>query len=205
MKLTSLDERRLADLKQYVTDRAAPAPRRPRRYVRAAVVMATAAAAVIAGVVATSGGGGGVPAYAVSVGPGGVVTITITDFEDTAQLSAELARLHIPAAVYYLREGDYCDLPMARGVGDVSTHVFLYIYTFVHDGWEIQIQGRPSLMKPGEKLVIGIRALQSEGVAETAGNSPEMTLATGRLTACQYQPEPLLSQLGQFRFANSQL
>jgi hypothetical protein len=214
MNLTPLEERHLAELRQYVTERAATATgttrREPRRYIRVGLALAAGAVAVIAGVVATSGGGTGTPAYAVTVSPGGVVTITITNYEDTAQLSAELARLHIPAAAYYLREGEYCYLPAARYMSGVSSRVFWY--TFTKGGWAIQ--GSPSLMKPGEKLVIGISTLPPKAAGQLSGDRSSMAMTTGRLTACVYQPEPLVplppgtpagmvTQVGRFRFANS--
>jgi hypothetical protein len=52
--------------------------------------------------------GGGIPAFAVTEASNGTVTITITDYRDTAQLTNELKRLDLPAAVVYVPVSEYC-------------------------------------------------------------------------------------------------
>jgi len=48
----------------------------------------------------------------------GMVTVTLTDYRHTAQLSQELRRLGVPAAVFYIPQGQFCYEGSAREVPD---------------------------------------------------------------------------------------
>lgn len=201
MNLTPLDERRLADLKQIVADRALaaePGRRARRRVLRPALALAATAGAVATGLVAASGGGG-TPAFAVTRSAGGIATITITDFRHTAQLSQELRTLRIPAAVLYIPAGMSCYEGSAREVDDIPNG--LYVLPANRParlrGWQMQIN--TSLLKPGQTLLFGLFegiAYSSSGTVNSSGKRAyaySTRLITGKVTACQYRPAPPLS------------
>lgn len=189
MSLTALEERRLADLKQYVANRPAtdplPARRGPRRYGRPVLALGTAAAAAIAALVATSVGSG-TPAYAVTRSADGTVTITLTDFNDTTQLSQELKQLGVPAAVYYIPRGKSCYQADAHPVTEVPDGLYSIPAALPSGpGWSMRID--TSLLRPGQTLLFGISA---GSVRSIKAYGSATYLITGQATACQFQPDP---------------
>jgi hypothetical protein len=194
--LTPLEERRLTELKHVVAVRAldVPASGRPasgrlarwrfqQRVLRPALALAAAAAAVVAGLTATSGGG--TPAFAVTESPDGTVTITITDYRDTAQLTGELKHLSLPAAVVYVPDGKYCYQAQARLVRHPARA--LYTAGSSPDGPGIEMTFRTRLLQPGQSIIFGIGdAVESGFVVDILGTY----VVTGQLTACQYHSVP---------------
>ncbi|MEV4803577.1 hypothetical protein AB0K18_26545 [Nonomuraea sp. NPDC049421] len=89
----------------------APA-RRPRRLVGLTAAVAGVAAAATAVVVLA--GVGSEPAYAVSKGSDGGVSVRIHAFTDPDGLERDLAAAGVPAAVDYLPEGQTCKAPRGR-------------------------------------------------------------------------------------------
>ncbi len=211
MNLTNLEERRLAELKQYVVSRPAtdqvPARRGPRRYVRPVLAFGAAAAVATAALVAASVGTG-TPAYAVTKSADGTVTITLTDFRDTTQLSRELKQLGVPAAVYYIPQGEYCYQADAHPVTDVPKGLYSVPSALPSGpGWSMRLD--PRLLQPGQMLLFGISA---GSVRSTEMDGSATFLVSGQATACQFQPEPpaspapgapkgaVVSDLGSFKF-----
>lgn len=188
MNFTALEERRLTELKQYVANRAMPSPeparRGPRRYTRPALALGAAAAAATAALVAVSGTG--TPAYAVTRSADGTVTITLTDFRDTTQLSQELKQLGVPAAVYYIPQGEYCYQASAHPVSDIPKGLYSVPSALPSGpGWSMRLD--PSLLKPGQMLLFGISA---GSMRDTTMYGSATYLISGQATACQFQPEP---------------
>lgn len=211
MNLTALEERRLAELKQYVVSRPAtspdPARRGPRRYARPVLALGAAAAAATAALVAASIGTG-TPAYAVTRSADGTVTITLTDFHDTAQLSQELKQLGVPAAVYYIPPGEYCYQADAHPVSDAPPGLFSVPSALPSGpGWRMRLD--PSLIQPGQMLLFGISAGTVRG---TTMYGTVTYLVSGQAAACQFQPKPpaspppgapkgaVVSDVGAFKF-----
>lgn len=189
MNFTALDERRLAELKQYVAGRpaAGPAPARRgrRRYTRPALALGAAAAAATAALV-TFSAGSGTPAYAVTRNADGTVTITLTDFRDTTQLSRELRQLGVPAAVYYIPSKEYCYQADAKPVADVPEGLYSVPAPVTSGpGWTMRLD--TSLIQPGQMLLFGLSA-DSTRSTEMYGSSAY--LVSGQGTACQFRPEP---------------
>jgi hypothetical protein len=208
MSLTALEERRLAELKQYVTDRPAAKPvagrRSLRRYARPVIALGAAAAAATAALVAASVGTG-TPAYAVTRSADGTVTITLTDFRDTTQLSQELKQLGVPAAVYYIPPGQACYQADAHPVLDAPEGLYAVPSALPSGpGWSMRLD--TSLLQPGQMLLFGISAVS---VRSTMAYGSSTYLITGQATACQFQPEPpppnahrggMVAEAGSFRF-----
>ncbi|MER5999040.1 hypothetical protein ABT120_10730 [Nonomuraea angiospora] len=126
--MSNFEERLLSALKEEITTRTAeddvtttvtPARRvsSRRRYVGLAAALAGVAAAATATVVVLSGLGGS-PAYAVTTGANGVITVRINKFNDPEGLQADLADAGVKAIVDYLPEGQTCKMPRgAKGNG----------------------------------------------------------------------------------------
>jgi hypothetical protein len=206
MNLTALEERRLAELKQYVASRPAaglaPARRALRRYGRPVLALGAAAAAATAALVAASVGTG-TPAYAVTRSADGTVTITLSDFRDTTQLSQELKQLGVPAAVYYIPQGKYCYQADAHPVSGVPKGLYSVPSALPSGpGWSMRLD--TSLIQPGQMLLFGISA----GPAQSTMYSSSTYLVSGQATACQFQAEPppsapaggVAGHSGSFRF-----
>jgi hypothetical protein len=228
--LTPLEERRLAELRHYVSARALDAsaepdavtkPRRvlrPRRpFVPALALAAATATAVAVAVVMTSSGavpitthqgtgtghtGTELTGYTVKRAPDGVVTITLTDYRHTSQLSSQLQADGIPAMVVYIPAGEDCEEPdaaMVNGPRDYSMPGGVYsLPKFLKDSsWQMQIN--PSHIKPGQSLLFGISDGGKEKVTwgrktfKVSLSGSLTYLVTGRLTACQYHPAPPIS------------
>jgi hypothetical protein len=189
MNLTPLDEQRLVELKHIVAERsiAGSPARRPDRAVRVlrpVLGLAAAASAAAIALVATSGGG--TPAFAVTKNAGGVVTIKITDYSDTAQLTAELKSLGLPASVVYVPAGKTCYQAQAWvALNDVKG---------VYSAWSgipggVELTFNPELLRPGQSIIFGlgqavVNRLQVDAVSTF--------VVTGHLTACQFFPLPPL-------------
>lgn len=219
--LTPLEERRLAELRHYVSARALdtranprriPQPRRP--LVPALTLTAVAATAVAVAVVMTSPSttpktthqdtgrsSTELTGYTVKRAPDGVVTVTLTDYRHASQLSSQLQADGIPAMVVYTPPGEYCDEPdaaMVNGPRDYSMPGGVYSEPqfLPGGGWQMQIN--PSHIKPGESLLFGIigdgkKALPAGSDTVIVPVSGSFTyLVTGKLTACQYHPSPNL-------------
>ena len=189
--LTPLQERRLAELKQVVAARAtgyAPTRRTGRRILRPALALATTTAGVagvagaVIGLVAATGGG--TPAFAVTKSASGVVTIKITDYRDTSQLTAELQGLGIPAAVVYIPAGEYCYQPNANLVFNPPEGLST-VPASIPGGLEITFDTR--LFQPGQSLIFGLGDAVTNGVH---ADGVAAFVVTGQLTACQFRPQP---------------
>ncbi|MBB5774783.1 hypothetical protein [Nonomuraea jabiensis] len=127
--MSNFEERLLSALKEEIATRTAedgvtttvtPAgrDRSRRRYVGLSAALAGVAAAATATAVVLSGLGGS-PAYAVTEGDDGVITVRINRFNDPEGLQADLAEAGITAIVDYLPEGQTCKEPRgANGNGN---------------------------------------------------------------------------------------
>ncbi|MFI6602373.1 hypothetical protein ACIBHX_39495 [Nonomuraea sp. NPDC050536] len=151
--LAGFEERRLAELKEYVAKRAA---RRPRRRL---VLAAAAAAAVTVGasVVTVSTMGGGDTAYAVTKDSDGIVYVTVRDFHDAAGLTRQLESLHVPAVVDYVPAGKKCaQEPRGVYVEDIPRGLYQPPTNIPgagadEMGWRMRIDTK--LFKPGQTFV----------------------------------------------------
>jgi hypothetical protein len=104
---TRFEDRLLAQLRQIVAERPAPAAtphRRPRR-TRLALAGAGVAAAAAAAVAIVATGGGVTPAYAVQPRADGSVTVRIHSLSDAAGLERRLRAAGVPAVVDYTTGG----------------------------------------------------------------------------------------------------
>lgn len=223
--LTPLQERRLAELRHYVSARALddhaeprriPPPRRP--FIPALALTAVAAAVVAVAIVitspsatpktthqATGHNSTELTGYTVKRATDGVVTITLTDYRHTSQLSSQLQADGIPAMVVYIPPGEYCEEPdaaMVLGSHDYSMPGGVYsLPQFLSGGgWRMQIN--PSHIKPGQSLIFGISTGGWEKVTE-GGSTVKVPLrgsstylVTGKLTACQYHLAPPIHNPG---------
>ncbi|MFI7704474.1 hypothetical protein [Nonomuraea sp. NPDC049480] len=122
--MSTFEERLLGALKEEITTRTAedkmttvtPVQRGSRRrFVGLSAAVAGVAAAATAVVVLT--GVGGSPAYAVTKGADGAVSVRINSFTDPEGLEADLADAGIKAVVDYLPEGQTCKTPRGRSGG----------------------------------------------------------------------------------------
>ncbi|MFI6736688.1 hypothetical protein ACIBI9_27505 [Nonomuraea sp. NPDC050451] len=131
--MSNFEERLLSALKEEIATRTAeddvtmtvtPARRggSRRRYVGLAAALAGVAAAATATVVVLPGISGS-PAYAVTTGANGVITVQINKFDDPEGLQADLADAGVKAIVDYLPEGQTCKEPRGangNGPGEFS-------------------------------------------------------------------------------------
>ncbi|MFI7230797.1 hypothetical protein ACIBO5_46980 [Nonomuraea angiospora] len=130
--MSNFEERLLSALKEEITTRTAeddvtttvtPVRRGSRRrYVGLSAALAGVAAAATATVVVLSGLGGS-PAYAVTTGADGAITVRINKFDDPEGLRADLAEAGVTAVVDYLPEGQTCKEPRGangNGPGEFS-------------------------------------------------------------------------------------
>jgi hypothetical protein len=124
--MSDFENRLLSALKEEITTRTAedemttttPAPvrRGSRRLAGLSAALAGIAAAATAGVLATGVIGG--PAYAVTKGADGGVSVEVQAFTDPEGLEAELAAAGVKAVVDYLPQGQTCKQPRgAHGGG----------------------------------------------------------------------------------------
>ncbi|GAA3674261.1 hypothetical protein GCM10022224_043240 [Nonomuraea antimicrobica] len=123
--MSNFEDRLLRALKEEITTRTAedgmtavtPVRRGSRRRLvgLSAAVAGVAAAATAVAVVVT--GLTGDPAYAVTRGADGVVTVRIHSFTDPDGLAAELGRAGVRAVVDYLPEGQTCAQPRGEHGG----------------------------------------------------------------------------------------
>lgn len=211
--LTPLEERRLAEFRHYVSARALdqpaskprriPQPKRP--FVPALALTAVAATAVAATLFIANGGttprttghsSAELTGYTVKRAPDGIVTITLTDYRNTSQLSSQLQAAGIPAVVVYVPQNEYCQEPDATPVpGPPDYSMPGGVYTLPQfqsgGGWRMQIN--PSHIKPGQSLIFGIstgkeKVTEGGRAVEIPFNGSFTSLVTGKLTACQYHP-----------------
>ncbi|MFG6194935.1 hypothetical protein [Nonomuraea sp. JJY05] len=119
--MSNFEERLLSALKEEIATRTAEddvtttvTPARTggsrRRYVGLAAALAGVAAAATAAAVVLTGLSGS-PAYAVTTGADGVITVRINKFDEPEGLQADLAAAGIKAIVDYLPEGQTCKEP----------------------------------------------------------------------------------------------
>ena len=201
--LTQLEQERLHALKHIVAARALDAPSRyhhagtHRRYTRSAMALGAIAAAAAGAVFAFGGSGNHISAqltgYTIHRADDGVVTITLTNYEDAGQLSSELKADGIPAVVYNIPVGQICREPDARQVNlkpDYSMPGGLYSLPreLPGGGWTMQLN--PAHLKPGQTFVFGIspgpRWVDVTKVHVTGGSSTYV--ASGHLSSCQFVP-----------------
>ncbi|MGA5763632.1 hypothetical protein [Nonomuraea bangladeshensis] len=153
--LAGFEQRRLAELKDHITTRAAAErDRRPRRRISLAVA-AGAVAAAVATVATVTSMGGGDPAYAVSKDSDGIVYVTVRDFRDAEGLSRQLADLGVPALVDFVPAGQKCRDERGTVVTDVPRGLYYPPTQIPGDkeglGWRMQIDTK--LFKPGQTFV----------------------------------------------------
>lgn len=201
--LTPLEQQRLHELKHVVAVRALSAPSRYHRagarrwYTRPAIALGTIAAAAAGAVFGFGGSANNIPAhlagYSIHLADDGVVTITLTDYKDTAQLSSELKADGIPAVVYLIPLGEICREPGATQVNlkpDYSMPGGLYSLPgfLPGGGWKMQLN--PSHLKPGQTFVFGITPgpgrVDVTKVHLAGGSSTYV--ASGHLASCQLVP-----------------
>ncbi|MEV4838508.1 hypothetical protein AB0K05_28660 [Nonomuraea sp. NPDC049486] len=146
--LAGFEERRLAELKEYV---AARARRRPRP--RLLLAAAAAVTMMTAGGVAVMTAGGGDPAYAVTMGSDGVVDVVVRDFRDTGGLTEQLHELGVPAIVDYVPYGMMCREPRAEVVEQVPPGLYHAPTTIPgeREGWQMRIDTKR--FEPGQTFV----------------------------------------------------
>ncbi len=211
--LAGYQERRLIELTAAVAAKneqsarvsAVRPPRRPgvmRRRSAWGLAGAACTACAVAGVLLTWTGSAQ-PAYAVTRGPSGLVTVKVTektlDSRDADALSRELRSLGVPAVVYSIPEGTVCPQPYARQV-DLPSNVYDMpdgLYTLPSDlpkpggGWKMTIN--PGNFKPGQFMVW---TLTTSGVYEQNGrrtgsaSSVGTYLVSGRTIPCHNRPAP---------------
>ena len=159
--LAGFEERRLAELKEYVAARAATRPARRRtRMPRRGLAWA---AATVAGVCAVMGvvlKSGTEPAYAVTKDSHGVVVVTVRDFRDAPALTKRLRELGVPAVVDNVPYGMWCKEPRGVHVQDVPPGLYSPPTNIPGEhsgpGWQMRIDTR--LFKPGQTFVWTISA-----------------------------------------------
>lgn len=115
----NFEERLLMELKAEIGERAARGPvrSRPRRrlLLAGAAVAGIAAAALVAVPLVT---GSESPAYALTQGDDGSITLKIREFRDPDQVEQDLADLGVEADVSYLKPGTWCAPGRFRGLGE---------------------------------------------------------------------------------------
>ncbi|WP_433517643.1 hypothetical protein ACQP2T_20130 [Nonomuraea sp. CA-143628] len=155
--LAGFEERRLAELKEHVAERAAAeraSARRPRRRAVLAVAAGVAVAAV-SSVVTVSSMGGADRAYAVTKDSDGIVYVTVRDFRDVEGLTKQLRSLNVPAIVDFVPAGQKCKEPRAEIVTDIPRGLYYAPRNIPGDdngpGWQMQINTK--LFKPGQTFV----------------------------------------------------
>ncbi len=110
---TSFEDRLLAELRQVVQSRPAPAPeasprRTPPRRVGLTLGAGTAVAATAAAVVVLAGSSSDTPAYAVDRQDDGTVTVEINSLRDADGLERKLRAAGVQAEVDYTPSGKTC-------------------------------------------------------------------------------------------------
>jgi hypothetical protein len=200
--LTPLEEQRLHELSQVVAARALDAPVHARRrlipgrgYTRPALVLGAIGAAAAAAVLAFGGGPQAQTAklagFTIQRADDGVVTITLTDFRHTSQLSDQLRADGIPAVVLSVPLGQICVEPDAQMVNvkpDYSMPGGLYTIPQAlpsGGGWKMRLN--PAHLKPGQTMVFGLTDAADKGHGVDGSST---SVATGRLGACHFVPAP---------------
>jgi len=116
---TSFEDRLLAELREVVESRPAPARepsarRTPPRRVGLTLGAGAALAAVGAAAVVLAGGGSDTPAYAVERQDDGTVTVDINNLRDADGLERKLRAAGVPAEVDYTPEDKTCRSPRGK-------------------------------------------------------------------------------------------
>ncbi|MFB9679545.1 hypothetical protein [Streptosporangium vulgare] len=106
----NFEERLLMELKAEIGERAARGPvrSRPRRRLLAGAGAAVAGVAAAALVAVPLVMGAGNPAYALTQGDDGSITLQIKEFRDPDRVERDLADLGVEADISYLKPGTWC-------------------------------------------------------------------------------------------------
>jgi hypothetical protein len=129
------------------------------------MALGTIAAAVAGAVFAFGGPGTHVSAqlagYSIHRADNGVVTITLTDFNDTGQLSSELKADGIPAVVYLIPLGKICREPGATRVNLKPGH-----------GIPGGLYSPPSMLRAAAGPCDSTRAISNQARPSSSGSPP---------------------------------
>ncbi|WP_329091297.1 hypothetical protein [Streptosporangium sp. NBC_01469] len=114
----NFEERLLMELKTEIGERAARGPvrSRPRRRLLVGVAVAGIAAAALVAVPLVTGSEN--PAYALTQGDDGSITLKIKEFRDPDQVEQDLADLGVAADISYLKPGTWCAPGRFTGLGE---------------------------------------------------------------------------------------
>lgn len=155
--LAGFEERRLAELQDYIATRPAGKKPRGRLYLALAATVAIGAATV--GVMVATGGSEA--AYGVGEGDDGSVTITVRDSArsvgNMADLTEQLRALGVPAIVDFEPKGQMCQEPRGVQVEDIPRGLYSVPFNDpgVTDGFQMKVN--PKLFRPGETWVWTLR------------------------------------------------
>ncbi|MET7328609.1 hypothetical protein [Nonomuraea sp. NPDC005650] len=148
-----------------------------RRYVGLSAAVAGVAAAATAVVVLT--GLTGSPAYAVTKGADGAVSVQINEFDDPKGLEAELGRAGVKAVVDYLPEGQTCKEPRGeRGAGSGK-----FGGSIGNSGQGIVFKIEEGEVPAGSTLVLAVS--KSRDGADKPPFGMSLTLVKGAVAPCE--------------------
>ncbi|MFC5830474.1 hypothetical protein [Nonomuraea insulae] len=151
--------------------------RRSRRFVGLSAAVAGVAAAATAVVVLT--GIAGSPAYAVSTGSDGGVSVQIHAFTDPEGLQAELADAGVEAVVDYLPEGQTCKQPRGSA-GDTQG---MFAAGIGKDGDGITFKIEKGQVPAGSTLVLAISKSKDGDTAPPSATT--MQIVKGAVAPCE--------------------
>ncbi|MEV4577249.1 hypothetical protein AB0K16_28810 [Nonomuraea jabiensis] len=192
--MSNFEERLLSALKEEIATRTAedgvtttvtPAGRdhSRRRYVGLSAALAGVAAAATATAVVLSGLGGS-PAYAVTAGADGVITVKINKFSDPEGLRADLAEAGVTAIVDYLPEGQTCKEPRgANGNGPGE-----FAVSFERSSGVTSFMIEKGEVPEGSTLVMAVSKSKAGDDQPPFGMS--LTVVKGPVAPCEPIPMP---------------
>lgn len=203
--LAPYEERLLGELREVVTERAAPTgtparPRAARHRLRPAVGLGAAAAlAVTAGLAGPALlGAGDLPAYAAERNPDGSIRIHIREYRDAKGLQERLRQLGVAAVVDYVPNGQQCREPRATYVP--ANEVPRDLLTLPPEESDHGFRGahwnlHPELIGPGRTFIYTTTIIGDPDGEEWSAKG-QIALATGPVGACELVPGPVLSRNG---------
>lgn len=187
--MSNFEDRLLSALKEEITMRKAkddmtivtPAPANSRRrlgWLSAAVAGVAAATTVV--LLNT-----GSPAYAVTKGSDGAVSVQINEFNDPDGLEADLAAAGVKAVVDYLPFGQTCKVP--RGASGSSQGQFKT--SIGKEGGLISFRIEKGQVPAGETLVLAIS--KAETGAGDPPSSTSLQIVKGAVAPCEVISAPV--------------
>ncbi|QXJ20485.1 hypothetical protein AGRA3207_001208 [Actinomadura graeca] len=191
--MQTFEDRLLAELKDVVAARTAPAPAASRvRAVRwrragltAAAVVAAAAAAIVVPVMT---GDRAPKANAVVRDPDGSIRLYIRDYRHPELIASRLRALGIPAVVDFVPDGERCRTPRGTIVPDDGTLVTI-MRPEDDDGDGHFTRLHPDRLKPGRTLVLEVGFTRFGRDASAAWTFSGT--ATGPVAPCVPVPGPV--------------